>query len=96
VGFAENTVLSAVLTNTQLTKQESNTLARRAQNGLARAVIPTSTSYDGDVIFCLANGTSRIETDVVSELAVEAVRRSIIAAVENAESLGGFKAVRDL
>lgn len=96
VGFAENTVLSAVLTNTKLTKQETNTLARRAQNGLARAIIPTSTSYDGDVIFCLASGINRIDTDIASELAVEAVRRSIISAVENAEGLGGFKSVQDL
>ena len=96
VGFAENTVLSAVLTNAKLTKQETNTLSRRAQNGLARAIIPTSTSYDGDVIFCLSSGTSRKDADIVSELGVEAVRRSILSAVENAATLGGFKSVQDL
>ncbi|MCK4754287.1 MAG: P1 family peptidase, partial [Calditrichia bacterium] len=70
--------------------------SRRAQNGLARAIIPASTSYDGDVIFTLASGQTRKEPDIVYELATEAVRRSIISGVENAESLGNYPAVKDL
>jgi len=93
VGLSENTVLSAVLTNIKLNKLEANTLSRRAQNGLARAIIPASTSYDGDIIFALASGQRSGEPDLVYELATEAVRRSIIAGVENAESLGDFLTV---
>jgi len=95
VGFSENTVLSAILTSANLNKLEANILARRAQNGLARAIIPASTSYDGDVIFCLASGSSRINPDILSELAIEAVRKSIIAGVLNAMSLGGYKTVQN-
>jgi len=95
VGYSENTVLSAILTNAKLTKLEANTLSRRAQNGLARAIIPASTSYDGDVIFSLACGQIRKEPDIIYELATESIRRSIIAGVENAESLGGYKALKD-
>jgi len=96
VGFSENTVLSAILTNAKLTKLETNKLSRRAQNGLARAIIPTSTSYDGDVIFSLSSGKVRKEPDIVYELGTEVVRRSIIAGVQNAEGLGGYKAFKDL
>jgi L-aminopeptidase/D-esterase-like protein len=96
VGFSENTVLSAILTNAKLSKLETNKLSRRAQNGLARAIIPTSTSYDGDVIFSLSSGEVRKEPDIVYELGTEMIRRSIIAGVENAESLGGFMALKDL
>jgi L-aminopeptidase/D-esterase-like protein len=96
VGFSENTVLSAILTNANLSKLEANILARRAQNGLARAIIPASTSYDGDIIFCLASGNSRINPDILSELAIEVIRKSIIAGVLNAMSLGGYKAVQNL
>jgi len=90
VGFAENTVLSAIITNSKLSKLEANILSRRAQNGLARAIIPASTSYDGDVIFTLASGHIEKDPDVIYELATEAVRQSIISSVENAESLGGY------
>jgi L-aminopeptidase/D-esterase-like protein len=96
VGISENTVLCAILTNVKMSKMEAYTLSRRAQYGLARAIIPTSTSFDGDVIFSLACGNIRKETDIICELAAEAVRRSIIAAVENAESLAGYRTLRDV
>lgn len=96
VGFSENTVLSVILTNAQLTKLEANILSRRAQNGLARAIIPASTSYDGDVIFTLACGHLRKEPDVIYEMATEAIRESIIAGVKNAETLGGYKSLTDI
>ena len=38
----------------------------------------------------------RKEPDIVYELGTEMIRRSIIAGVENAESLGGFMALKDL
>lgn len=96
IGFSENTVLTAILTNANLSKVEANTIARRAQNGLARAVIPASTSYDGDVIFTLACGQKIYDPDIVSEMASESVRRSIIAGVENAKSLGHYPSVKSL
>jgi L-aminopeptidase/D-esterase-like protein len=79
-----------------LSKLEANKLSRRAQNGLARAIIPASTSYDGDVIFTLARGAIRKDPDIIYELATEAIRRSIIAGVQNAESLGIYPAIKDL
>ena len=96
VGFNENTVLSVILTNAELTKLETHKLSRRAQSGLARAIIPTSTSYDGDVIFTLASGKVRREPDIVYELGTEALRRSIIAAVKNSEGLGGLRSLKDV
>ena len=95
VGFSENTLLSVILTNANLTKLEANILSKRAQNGVARAVIPASTSYDGDVIFTLACGVNRKDPDTIYEMAAEAVRRSIISGVQNAESLGGIRALKE-
>ena len=96
VGFSENTVLTVILTNANLTKLEANILSRRAQNGLARAIIPASTSYDGDVIFTLSSGSSRMDPDVIYELATEVVRRSILAGVIHADSLGGYKSLKEI
>jgi L-aminopeptidase/D-esterase-like protein len=95
VGLTENTILCALLTNAKLNKLETNILSRRAQNGLARAVVPASTSYDGDIIFSLASGQEEVNTDVIYEIATEVLRQSIISGVTNAESLGGYPAVKD-
>ena len=94
--FSENTVLSVILTNASLSKLETHLLSRRAQNGLARAVIPATTSYDGDIIFSLAAGKITANPDFIFEMGTEALRLSIINAVKEAESLGGYLAVRDL
>ncbi len=96
IGFSENTVICALLTNVVMTKLECNILARRAQSGLARAVIPASTSYDGDAIFTLSTCTTKSELEVIYEMATETLRRSIVSAVEKAESLGGYLAVKDI
>jgi len=96
IGFSENTVICALLTNVKMTKLECNILARRAQNGLARAVIPTSTSYDGDVIFTLSTCSTKSDLEVLYEMGTETLRRAIVSAAENAESLGGYLAAKDL
>ena len=96
VGFSENTVLSVVFTNASLSKLEANILSRRAQNGLARAIIPASTSYDGDVIFALSSGYQRKDPDIIYEVGSEVLRQSIIAGVKNAEGLGGFRSIDGL
>ena len=96
IGFSENTVICALLTNVSMTKLECNIFARRAQNGLARAVIPASTSYDGDAIFTLSTCTTESDLEIIYELGTETLRRSIISAVEKAESLGGYLARKDL
>jgi len=94
--FSENTVLSVILTNASMSKLEAHILAKRAQNGLARAVIPATTSYDGDIIFSLASGRLPANPDLLYEMGSEALRRSIISAVLKSESLGGYLAARDI
>lgn len=95
-GFSENTVVCALLTNVRMSKLECNIFARRAQSGLARAIIPASTSYDGDAIFVLSGGSTQFDLEIMYELGTESLRRAIISAVENAESLGGYLARKDL
>jgi len=81
-----NTVLVAVLTNARLAKVGANRVATRAHDGMARAVRPAHTSYDGDTIFCLASGEADADIDLVSEMAAQAtadaIRRAVTAAAE--------------
>jgi len=78
---ASNTVLVAVLTNGALTKVDANRVALRAHDGMARAVRPVHTSYDGDTVFCLASGRVETEIDTAAEMAAEACAVSIRRAV---------------
>ena len=94
VGFSENTVLSVILTNAKIDKLQSYIISKKAFNGMARAIIPTNTNYDGDIIFTFSNQQSEILFDTVIEMATEAVRLSILNAVKNSASLGGFPGIK--
>jgi L-aminopeptidase/D-esterase-like protein len=53
---AGNTTLVCVCTDASLDKRSCAIVARMASAGIARAVDPTFTPVDGDVVFCLASG----------------------------------------
>jgi len=71
----EATTLVAVLTDADLDKTQAWLVARGASAGVARAVHPCATVFDGDAAFCLATG--RCPCDPV---AVAAVVQDITAA----------------
>ena len=79
-----NTTLAVVATNAKLSKLELHRVAQRMHDGMARAVVPIHTSYDGDVSFALASGDVKADLDLVSEIAAqltaEAIRRAVSAA----------------
>ncbi len=74
---ASNTVLVALLTNGILSKVDANRVATRAHDGMARAVRPVHTSFDGDTVFCLATGEVRTDIDLVAEMGAEVTAMSI-------------------
>jgi L-aminopeptidase/D-esterase-like protein len=53
-----NTTLACLLTDASLDKRSCAILARMASAGIARAVDPSFTPLDGDVVFCLASGSA--------------------------------------
>ena len=52
-----NTTLVCVCTNASIDKRTCAIVARMASAGVARAVDPTFTPIDGDVVFCVASGS---------------------------------------
>jgi L-aminopeptidase/D-esterase-like protein len=52
----ENTTIACVATDADLTPAEAKRFAIMAQDGLARAIRPAHTPFDGDVVFALATG----------------------------------------
>ncbi len=56
VGGLENTTLAIVATDAGLDKAGARRLAEAAQDGMARAIVPSHTLTDGDLVFAVATG----------------------------------------
>ena len=71
----QNTTLGVVATNAKLTKAQAKKVAQMAQDGFARAIVPSHTSGDGDTIFALATGTrdGEVSVDRIGALAADAM-----------------------
>lgn len=90
-----NTVIGVVATNARLSKEDANAVAAAAHDGIAQAVRPAHTPFDGDTIFALATGQVEASLLTVSAFAAEVTAAAIRNAVRAAESLGGVPAIRD-
>ncbi len=91
-----NTVIGVVATNTRFNKEEVNFVARMAHDGLARAIRPAHTMFDGDTIFALATGKKKADVNTVGAYAAEVMAAAIVRAVKAAEGAGGLPAWRDV
>ena len=94
----QNTSIGVVATNVALTKAEATKVAQMAHDGLARAIRPVHTPWDGDTLFALSTGTLKIDQPslVVGVLAAEAVARAVVRAVTTATGLPGLPSASDL
>jgi L-aminopeptidase/D-esterase-like protein len=81
-----NTTIVVVATNARLTRERAHLLAIAAHDGLARAVRPAHTMWDGDTVFTLATGTTEAEQSVLERMAEEAVADAIRRAVRREAS----------
>lgn len=79
-----NTTIGVVVTDAKLTKEQANRIAAVAHDGIARAIRPSHTMYDGDTMFCLATGAVSAPYDAVEAVAVEAVAKAIADGVRSA------------
>jgi L-aminopeptidase/D-esterase-like protein len=108
-GPGRHTTIGVVATDAVLTKPQANKVAQMAHDGLARAIRPAHTMFDGDAIFCLATGSQPLPempgffpagpAQAVNEIgraAADCVSRAIIHALLQASSLAGMTAHRDL
>jgi L-aminopeptidase/D-esterase-like protein len=94
--FASSTVIGVVATNAELTKEEANKVAQMAQDGIARAVRPAHTMFDGDTLFALATGTERVDVNLIGAYAAQVVAEAVVRGVKAADGAGGLPAYRDL
>ncbi|MDE0133944.1 MAG: P1 family peptidase [Acidimicrobiaceae bacterium] len=72
-----NTTIGCLVTNARLTKPEACRAVDLAHTGIARAIEPPHTNFDGDALFLLATGEVDTQPDLVATLGAAAVARAI-------------------
>jgi L-aminopeptidase/D-esterase-like protein len=85
-----NTVIGVIATNAKLTKAEATKVAQMAHDGLAQAIRPAHTMYDGDTIFALATGERKADVSMVGAFAAEVMATAIVRAAKMAKPAGGL------
>lgn len=96
-----NTTIALVATDAQLSKSEMRRIAIMAHDGMARAVRPMHTPFDGDTVFAAATGRRAAmepRAECVSHLgaiAADTLARAIGRAVWEASSVGLWQGYRD-
>ena len=87
LAFGTNTTIGCILTDAKLDKVDVNRLASISRNGLARAIRPVHTMYDGDTMFCMASGKRPVANlAVLQSAAVRATQCAIQNAVRTTTS----------
>lgn len=96
-----NTTIGVVATDAALTRSQCRRLAIAAHDGLARAIRPAHTLFDGDTVFALATGARPVADDpvvcnVLAAAAADTFARAIVHAVLSAEPVGSVPSYRQL
>jgi L-aminopeptidase/D-esterase-like protein len=76
----ENTTLAVVATDARLTKAEARKVAVMAHDGMARAIKPIHTMFDGDTIFALSTGKLQSDVTTIGSVAADLIARAIVRA----------------
>jgi L-aminopeptidase/D-esterase-like protein len=101
LGAGTNTTIAIVATDAVITKSEARRIAIMAHDGMARAIRPTHTPFDGDTIFALATGKRPLAEprertlSHLGSIAADTLTRAIGRALWEAETIGGWASYRD-
>jgi L-aminopeptidase/D-esterase-like protein len=105
-----NTTVGVVAVDAELAKAECRRIAVAAQDGLARAIRPAHSMFDGDTVFAAATGARELTAadapfgpvaraaalDRLCAAAAEVFARAVVHGVLAATSLAGLAAYRDV
>jgi L-aminopeptidase/D-esterase-like protein len=90
-----NTTIAVVACNADLSSVECKRVAMMAQDGIARALRPAHTPFDGDTVFALASAELALDESVsraaqigrIGSAAADCLARAVARAVYSAEHL---------
>jgi L-aminopeptidase/D-esterase-like protein len=85
-GAGENTTLAVVATDAALTKAQARRVASMGHDGLARAIRPVHTMFDGDTIFALSTGGLSADVTTVGSVAADLLAAAIVGVARAARA----------
>jgi L-aminopeptidase/D-esterase-like protein len=99
IGAGSSTTIGVVATDLPLDKAGATRLAQAAHDGLARAIRPAHTAFDGDTFFALSTGRDRARVwpvpVAITAAAADIVETAIRRAARLARGLGGVPGCAD-
>lgn len=92
--MGEATTIAIVATDARLSQAECLRMATAAQDGMARALVPSHTPLDGDLVFAAATGARAMDTPLrdafqIGHAAAACLARAIARAVYEAQPMPG-------
>lgn len=89
-----NTTIAIIATDADLTQAEATRIAVAAHDGMARAIVPSHTPFDGDLVFAAATGKIPLTDSAADQLAIghaaaNCLSRAIARGVYEATSAAG-------
>jgi L-aminopeptidase/D-esterase-like protein len=99
-----NTTIAVVATDAPLTKVEISKVAQMAHDGLALAIRPAHSLFDGDTVFALSTDhddnptppAGAVKVSMVGALAAQTLARAVVKSARAATALHGIPSLRDL
>ena len=93
------TTLGVIATNADLDRQQAQRVAVMAHDGYARAIRPSHTPSDGDIIFVLASGEVAVPASPsgptrIGAMAADCMARAVARAVFEAEDVASMQCYR--
>lgn len=77
--MGEATTIAIVATDAKLTQAEAQRMAIAAHDGMARAIVPSHTPFDGDLVFAVATGEKALAEPAVDTFALGHVAACCLA-----------------
>ncbi|WP_372837751.1 P1 family peptidase [Phaeovulum sp.] len=92
--MGEATTIAIVATDAALTQAQAQRFATAAHDGMARAIVPSHTPFDGDLVFAAATGAkpltdAMVQPFVLGHAAASCLARAIARAVYEARPMPG-------
>ena len=89
-----NTTIAIVATDARLSNAQAKRLAVAAQDGIARAVMPSHTPVDGDLVFAVSTGDVELKNPmmdlaILGHAGAICLARAIARAIYEAKPMGG-------
>lgn len=92
--MGEATTIAVVATDARLTKAQAHRMAVAAHDGMARALVPSHTPLDGDLVFAVSTGTQEMQDPLadgfqIGHAAATCLARAIARGVHAAQAMAG-------